>query len=281
MLQALAACEKATRSGPWKGMSQARDGRTREHPRRPLVLIPALGGSEELLAPFVAALSSSLEVTVLEPPGFGDAPSPVGAPSTRTLARAALELWDEEGLGRADLFGISLGGMVAQWMALEAPDRIGRLVLASTTDLGLRALAGAGLRELAMARCLLLPEGDAMACLTAEVLDDGPAASPEVEAQAEHAARAHPRSKGDLLWLTAAAAAHDTRSELADLETHTLVLSGEADGLIPLDDQRAMAARLPHAHHITLSELGHDITLESPERTAATVLDFLAPPPPR
>jgi pimeloyl-ACP methyl ester carboxylesterase len=245
---------------------------------RRLMVIPALGGSAELLAPFVDALRPALEVTVLEPPGFGDAPSPEGAPSTRALAVAAIAAWDATGVGRADLLGLSLGGMVAQWMALEAPERVGRLVLASTTDLGLRALAQAGLKELAMARCMLLPEEDAAACLTSEVLDSGHGVSPEIEAQAEQAARATARPKADLLWLAAAAAAHDTRSELAKLTARTLVLSGEVDGLIAVADQRAMAARLPDARHVGLSAIGHDISLEAPERAAAAVVAFLSEP---
>jgi pimeloyl-ACP methyl ester carboxylesterase len=243
---------------------------------RRLMVIPALGGSAELLAPFVDALRASLEVSVLTPPGFGDAPSPEGAPSTRALALAAIETWDALGVGRADLLGLSVGGMIAQWLALEAPERVDRLVLASTTDLGLRAVAGAGLRELAMARCMLLPEADAMACLTSDVLDSGRGVPPEVEARAEQAARATARPKSDLLWLAAAAAAHDTRARLGELTAPTLVLSGEDDSLISVADQRAMAARLPDARHLTLSGIGHDLSLEAPARAAAAVVAFLS-----
>lgn len=239
-----------------------------------LIVIPALAGSELLIAPFLDALPSTLEVTVIEPPGFGDAPSPEGVPSVTALAQAALAAWDASGVGRAHLFGISLGGMIAQWMALEAPERVDRLILASTADTGLSAVAHADLRYLAIARCLLHPEADATAELAAEILDDG--ATTAVAAHVDRAAHAQARSKADLLWLAAAAAAHDARDRLGEVQAETLVLSGGADDLIPATVQAAMCARMVNARQLVLDGVGHDVTLEAPDRTAAAVIAFLS-----
>ena len=238
-----------------------------------LIVIPALAGSELLIAPFLDALPASVEVTVIEPPGFGDSPSPEGVPSVQALAKAALEAWDASGVGRAHLFGISLGGMIAQWMAIEAPERIDRLILASTTDTGFNAIAHADLRYLAAARFLIQSEADATAELAAEILNDN--ATAEVAAHVDHAAHVQARSKLDLLWLGAAAASHRSRHRLAEIEVQTLILSGGADDLIPASVQAELCAELAHAQHVTLEGVGHDVTLEAPQGAATAVMAFL------
>lgn len=239
-----------------------------------LIIIPALAGSELLIEPFLEALPAALEVTVIEPPGFGMAPSPSGAPSVKTLAQAALASWDALGIGEAHLFGISLGGMIAQWMTLLAPERVSRLILASTTDASLSAITHADLRYLAVARCLLHAEEDVTAELAAEVLNGHTTAA--IAAHVEQASHAQARSRFDLLWLGAAAAAHDTRERIGELQMPTLVLSGGADDLIAASVQAELCARLPHAHQVVLDGVGHDLTLEAPERTAKEVMTFLS-----
>lgn len=202
-------------------------------------------------------------------------------PSVLTLARAALAAWDEAGVGRAHLFGISLGGMIAQWMALEAPERIDRLILTSTADTGLSAVVHADMRYLGVARCLLHPEADATADLAAEILNHGATAA--ITAHVDRAAHAQARSKSDLLWLAAAAALHDARERIGEVRAQTLVLSGGADDLILAKVQAAMGDRMMHARQVVLEGVGHDVTLEAPDHAAAAVLEFLsaAPPSPR
>lgn len=239
-----------------------------------LVVIPALAGSELLIEPFLDALPADLEVTVIEPPGFGKAPSPEGLPSVRALAEAALSIWDELGIDEAHLFGISLGGMIAQWMALLAPARVKRLILTSTTDMGLSVITHADLRYLAVARCLLQPEEDVTAGLAAEILNGH--ATDAIAAHVDQASHTQARSRFDLLWLGAAAASHDAHERIGELLAQTLVLSGGADDLIPASVQAQMCARITHAHQVVLDGIGHDVTLEAPERAAAEVVAFLS-----
>ena len=238
-----------------------------------LIVIPALAGSEMILTPFLDALPPYLDVTVIEPPGFGDAPSPTGVPSVRELALAALSSWDKAGVGRAHLFGISLGGMIAQWMALEAPELVDRLILTSTTDTGLSAIIHADLRYLAVARCLLHPEADVTAELAADILNHN--ATDEITAHVDHAAHVQARSKLDLVWLGAAAASHNARDRLGEIQSKTLILSGGADDLIPATVQAEMGDRIRDTTHVVLDGVGHDVTLEAPDETAAAVSTFL------
>jgi pimeloyl-ACP methyl ester carboxylesterase len=240
---------------------------------RPLVIVPQLAGSRALVRPFTDALPRELAVEVIEPPGFGTSASPRGLPSTRRLAEAALDTWDRRGLGRAHLFGISIGGMVAQWMAIDAPGLVARLVLASTAAHGLRLVRQGGLRPWRMARCLLAPEVGP--CWAEQVLEDGPLT--DVNELLEPV-REQARSTRDLLWLAAAAARHDARDALSALRAPTLVLTGRDDRIIRPDTQADLATSIPDARHELVPDAAHDLTLEQPAACAARVAEFLRAP---
>lgn len=239
----------------------------------PLVVLPPLGGSGDLFAPFRDHLAAAARVVTCEPPGSGDAAAPRGVPSTRSLARDVIAALDALAIDRADLFGVSLGGMIAQWIAIRAPQRIRRLVLASTTARGLAGFASSPAQKLALARCLLLPEPGVE--LAEAIVSDATLDDPKEKARIEAALRAHPRPRSDLLWLAGAAATHDTSAELEKILAPTLVLTGGGDTLVPRDAQESLAHAIPEATQVTIDHAGHDVTLDQPALTASVVLEFL------
>lgn len=241
--------------------------------RPTVVVVPPFAAPAELMRAFTRALERSADVVVLEPPGFGSSPSPRGLPSTRSLARALVAQWDDRGVGRATLFGVSLGGMIAQWVAIDAPERVERLVLASTASRGARILAEGELRPLAMARCLVGSREDAAECLVGEVLTEG-ALEPDREAEVMQAAREGARPRRDLAWLAIAAAAHDAEAELGRVRAPTLIVSGAEDRILPPPAQAELAARIGGATQVVVDGCAHDVTLERPEEVAALVSRF-------
>ncbi len=224
------------------------------------------------MRPFTDALPRELTVEVIEPPGFGASPAPRGVPSTRRLAAAALDAWVRRGLGRAHLFGISIGGMVAQWMAIDAPG----LVLASTAAHGWRIVRELGWHPLRLARCLLTP--NASACMAGAVLPESPARNPEEVDAPLAPVRARPRTAADLLWLATAAARHDARAALERMRAPALVLTGTDDRIIGPSAQAELTASLPDARQAWLADAAHDLTLEQPDACAAQVAAFLSAP---
>lgn len=96
----------------------------------PLVLASSLGTTHRLWEPNIAELSSRFRIVRYDHPGHGE--SPAGPSTIEGLAHAALGLLDELGLERVTFCGLSLGGMVAMWLAAHTPERIERLVLCST-----------------------------------------------------------------------------------------------------------------------------------------------------
>jgi 3-oxoadipate enol-lactonase len=237
--------------------------------RPSIILVPSFGGSSELLEPLRDCLEASFRTFAVEPPGFGRAEPLSGFPSTRKLAQSALDRWPVVGDATSDVFGISLGGMIAQWMAVLGGPRVRGLVIASAPARGFDALRGLPWRNLG--ECILEDDDRALACLTATVIAD---TDRSARAFAAKVSRAHPRSKRDLLWLGAAAARHDARHVLAGVTSPTLVLSGGIDPIVPVEVQAELVERVPNARQEIVPDAGHDLALEAPDETAQAIVKF-------
>jgi 3-oxoadipate enol-lactonase len=213
-------------------------------------------------------------VIVFDPRGVGDSSSAPFLGTTRGMARDALALLDHLQLARAHLYGISLGGMVASWLAIDAAPRIGKLVLASTLPRGLEAHApGGALGAWPMLRCLAKPAAEAEACLATHILSPQFRQShPEAVRRVQELARQKPASHRAFLALAAAAASHDVRHRLSAIQAETLVLIGEYDPLLTVESQRELLRGLPRAHYELIQGAGHDLSVEAPEATALRVL---------
>ncbi len=100
----------------------------------PLILIHALGVDHRIWAPQVEALESACTVIAYDVRGHGQTDVPVGPYSLEEFADDLVGLFDSLGLSSAHLVGISMGGMIAQQLAVTWPARVRSLVLADTTS---------------------------------------------------------------------------------------------------------------------------------------------------
>ncbi|HUQ22025.1 MAG TPA: alpha/beta hydrolase, partial [Gaiellaceae bacterium] len=105
----------------------------------PLLLIHGLGYARWGWEPVVEALARSFDVLLFDNRGVGASDAPPGPYTAAEMAGDAVQVLDEAGVERAHVVGTSLGGMVAQELALGHPDRVGRLVLACTSPGGTKA----------------------------------------------------------------------------------------------------------------------------------------------
>ncbi|MBA2544079.1 MAG: alpha/beta fold hydrolase, partial [Deltaproteobacteria bacterium] len=87
----------------------------------PVFLLRPLAGTIALWGAFRTELASQRQVIVCEARGIGRSPPAALPTSTRGMARDAAAVLDGLGLRRAHVFGLSLGGMVATWLALDRP----------------------------------------------------------------------------------------------------------------------------------------------------------------
>ncbi|HZV11398.1 MAG TPA: alpha/beta fold hydrolase, partial [Novosphingobium sp.] len=97
-----------------------------------LVLSNSLGTDHAMWDPQMAALTADYRVLRYDARGHGASDAPAGAYAIDRLGADVLDLMDALGIARAHFCGLSLGGMVGQWLAHRAPQRLGRLVLACT-----------------------------------------------------------------------------------------------------------------------------------------------------
>src|SRR6185436_4372412 len=86
--------------------------------------------------PVLPELAEQFDVILFNNRGIGESDAPPGPYTVAELAADAVQVLDEAGVERAHVLGTSLGGMVAQELALAAPERVDRLVLACTTPGG-------------------------------------------------------------------------------------------------------------------------------------------------
>ena len=98
----------------------------------PILLNRPLGGTMRLWGELLGELAREHQVIAFDPRGVGDSSALPLLHSTRDMAGDALQLLQQLRIERACIFGLSLGGMVASWLAIDAPERVERLVLAST-----------------------------------------------------------------------------------------------------------------------------------------------------
>lgn len=244
------------------------------HAGAPVLLLRPLLGSIAAWGPFRAVLASRARVIAFDRSGSGDSSDAPYFLGTRGMAQEAVAVLDQLGVRRAHVFGASLGGMVATWLAIDAPHRVARVCLASTPDTGLDLSWPA----LAIAGCLAGPRdlagtGLARRFLSSRLRAGPPGRPPRAEESAE---LERPRRR-EIAKHVAAAAMHDARWELDRVRAPVLVLAGERDEVIGTAPQRALAEAIPGARLEILRGAGHDLTAESPcavgERVASFFLD--------
>lgn len=102
-------------------------------PERPVLLfINSIGTTRDLWLPQVPALVGTYRVIRYDARGHGSSSAPEGDYSIEQLGRDALAILDAEGARQAHICGISLGGLTAMWLGVNAPDRVSSLILANT-----------------------------------------------------------------------------------------------------------------------------------------------------
>jgi 3-oxoadipate enol-lactonase len=235
----------------------------------PLLLVMGVAGHHRMWGePFLAGLAGRFDVVAFDHRGIGD--SHQAEPFTITdLADDAVAVLDHLGWGSAHVMGISMGGVVAQELALREPGRVRRLVLGCTWPDPEDAWAP-GVGRLAEAAS----SGDAA---TAARLMFEANVSPGFAAGAGHfeefvSAAASVQVPGPVVLMQMqAASAHDARERLASLSVPTLVLHGSVDDVIRTTAGERLASLVPGARLEVWDGVGHLFFWEQPDRAATTV----------
>ena len=242
----------------------------------PLLMIPGLGASRRVYAPIVPLLAERLRVVVFDPRGVGESGFTPGPYTMAQLAADAAAVLDAAGLEQTAVWGASMGGMVAQHLALLHPRRVSRLVLACTTCGGPHAARPAPEAAAALLGKGARTPGEAyrLACAVLYA-EEFQAAHPEfIEAEVAERER-HPVRGGVFAAQQAAVRGHDTFESLPRIVMPVLVLHGLLDAVVPADNGRIIAARIAGARLRMLEGRGHLFFHEAPGEAAESVVRFL------
>ena len=241
----------------------------------PLLLVMGLGGNIEMWDPLERALNAQgIQTIAYDASGTGDSPPRLIPRRMPALARQAAHLLDALGHPYADVLGVSFGGAVAQELTLTNPHRVRRLILASTMC-GLGGLPSNPL-ALAILATPLRYYSPAFMRRTATTLY-GPAMALEGELLREqiNARRARPPTLWGYVGQLTAIAGWTSLPWLHRVRSPTLVMSGDADPIVPPVNARILAGRIPHAQLELVPGAGHLLLMEHAEQSDVTIAKFL------
>ena len=243
----------------------------------PVVLIMGFGGDHQAWGFQVPALVASHRVIAFDNRGAGQTDAPDHPYSTKQMAADTAGLMDALGIERAHVIGVSMGGMIAQELAIGFPSRVRSLQLHCTyarPDNYVRALIAAW----RTARVVL---DDAAALRTiapwlfcAATYDERPEFVEMLLEQA--AANPYRQTRVGFLRQSEAVEHHDALDRLSAIRCPTLVSVAADDILVPPRFSRALAERIPGAELQVLPAGGHVYFWEHPDAFNELCLKFLA-----
>jgi 3-oxoadipate enol-lactonase len=236
-----------------------------------LLLGGSLGTTFEMWEPQLTALAPIAQLVRFDHRGHGRSPVPAGPYRIDDLGRDVLRLMDDLQLERASYCGLSIGGMVGQWLAINAPERLDRLILICTA--AFLAPADPWLERAATVRSAGTPEVIADAVVgrwfTAPFAETHP---DTVARQRAMIAATDPRGYAACCE---AIAAMDLRAGLPSVRAPVLVLSGAQDPSIPPSHGRIIADAIPGSRYELLDPAAHLATVERADAVNELIAGFL------
>jgi 3-oxoadipate enol-lactonase len=242
----------------------------------PLVLVMGLGADHLAWGFQFPAFAERYRVIAFDNRGAGQTDAPDHPYTTPMMAEDTLRLMDALGIERAHVLGVSMGGMIAQEIALSRPERVRSLQLHCTMgrpDAYLLAQLEAGRVQ----RRTLTPEEALRAgylwLFARATYDERPEL---VEMFLQSALEnPHPMSLTGFLRQCDAVQAHDALDRVAAIRCPTLISVADQDILVPPRFSRALAQRLPRATFQLIEGAGHGYFWERADVFNAMCLDFL------
>ncbi len=242
----------------------------------PLILIRGLGSNADHWYEQVPILSREYKVITFDNRGIARSNNPGGTLSILMMAQDTIGLLDAIGITRCHLLGLSLGGMIAQEVTINYPDRIKGLILASTHCGGIHKISAGA--EVTALFTEMINVGDEASKIKAGACLFDPetlAKRPEVLRKYTEISMKYPADAEILTKQSEAVLNFDTFDRLPQIQAPTLVITGDADLLVPPDNSNILAERIPGAKLKIISGGGHQILVEQPEACNKAILEFL------
>jgi len=258
----------------------------------PLLLIMGLATPSEGWTLQAPEFAKHYRTIVYDNRGVGRSTKPAGPYTIHEMAEDAIGLMDHLGIERADVLGISMGGMIAQELVLRHPDRVRGLVLACTYPEPDEAIERERKVSVSALGGTITEDGETKVDLAGlDPLTFFQLLMPKVF-NAEFLATQLPMLMevfgGTLQWgfsieailaQVEACVGHNATERLGTIQAPTLVITGDSDLLIPPSNSDVLAERIPGAKLVKVPGGSHGFNFETPDAFNREVLDFLATVP--
>jgi pimeloyl-ACP methyl ester carboxylesterase len=239
----------------------------------PLLMVMGLGFPLAMWRDLRSFMAQYFRTIVYDNRGVGKSDILLGPFSILTMARDATCVLDAAAIPSAHILGLSMGGMIAQELALSFPDRVRRLVLGCTTCGGRHAVhAGSEVRR-ALLPLLFAPRQKRIAALLPFIYDEHTPHG-RVEQDLE-VLRRNPTPRLGVLEQMLAIVSWQSYDRLPRIVARTLVIHGATDRLVPPGNARILADRIHYAKLVILPRASHIFPTDQPELSRQELLKFL------
>jgi pimeloyl-ACP methyl ester carboxylesterase len=240
----------------------------------PLLLIMGLGATHEWWGRLTPVVAPYFRTIVFDNRGVGRSDAPPGPYSIPEMAADAAAVLDAAGVASAHVFGASMGGMIAQELALQDPTRVRSLILGCTACGGPESTPAR--REVldALGARSVMTRDEAMRVMVPYIFD---AATPRdlVEDDLALRLRTNVPNEGYFAQLQAIRSWAGTHARLGTITAPTLVIHGETDELVPPENARVVARAIPNATLVMLPHASHIFLTDQFEAASQAILSFL------
>ena len=244
-----------------------------------LVLIQGLGFDRSGWAPVISPLSRRFRLVLIDNRGSGRSTTADRKFTVADMAVDVTAVLDRSRIARAHVLGASLGGMVAQELAIRFPQRVDRLVLACTTPGWPYGYPMPRASVQRMTAAASLPVEAAQRSLVENALaTDTLKEHPEL---VERIVRNQKARSGDAAsWkaLANAGATYSGGTRQSLIGAPTLIMYGDADEVVDPRNSKLLSGRIPHSQVEVFPGLGHLFFWEKPAQFAKAVTSFLLAP---
>jgi len=246
----------------------------------PLVLINGYADNTGHWFRQLPGLAQEYQVIVFDNRGAGQSDKPDIPYTMQMFAQDVSGLLEALSVDAANVYGVSMGGMIAQEFAINYPEKVISLVLGCTTCGGTHLVMPDAevvtflLDEERLKR--LTPEEAAremfsLTCTQEFVTNNPDVVEGYIAATVQHAAPMYsPKRQAEAIL------AHDTYDRLPQIKAPTLVIAGSADRIMPVENSRLIASRIPNAELVLLKNVGHGFFYQAADKANNVILDFLA-----
>lgn len=235
----------------------------------PLLLSNSLGTNLEMWQPQLQPWGGKRRVLRYDTRGHGRSETPAPRYSIEAMARDALALLDLLNIKRADFCGLSMGGMIALWIATHCPDRVNKLILANTgATIGSPEIWNSRIQAVSNSGMEAVASHVPSRWFTQRFRDRHERVVSSAEAMLRKTDR-----RG-YAYCCEAIRDTDLSGLLKQIAVSTLIISGDHDPVIPPEQSKAFARAIPGSKHVRL-HAAHLSNIEQAEKFSEEVLEFL------